>query len=39
MINKYRVEVDYTDDGAAMAGASCGMLRRSGIFTVNAKGD
>lgn len=37
MMKKYSVEVEYSDDGAAMAGASCGTLRRAEIFTVNAR--
>lgn len=33
---KYRVEVEFDDDGAAFAGAHCGTQRRAEIITVHA---
>lgn len=33
----YRAEVEYDDDGASMAGANCGTIRRAGVFELEAK--
>ena len=33
----FRAEVEYDDDGASMAGARCGTIRRAEIITIEAE--
>ena len=34
---KIKAEVEYDDDGASMAGATCGTLRRAKIITLDVQ--
>lgn len=34
---KFKAEVEFDDDGASMAGASCGTIRRAEIITVDCE--
>lgn len=36
-MNKFEVEVEYSDDGAAMAGANCGSIQRAEIMIIECE--
>ena len=39
MNRSFRTEVEFDDDGASMAGANCGSVRRAEIITIEAKSE